>query len=46
MGHPQPIKVIIVKKCPEALRIYGNIVGLTLVAVADTEGMYHQFLEI
>ena len=27
MGHPQPIKIIINKKCPKLLRIYGKLVG-------------------
>ena len=24
MGHPRPIKIVIIKKCPKLLRIYGN----------------------
>ena len=23
MGHPEPLKIIIIKKCPKLLRIYG-----------------------
>ena len=24
MGHPKPIIIVIIKKCPKLLRIYGN----------------------
>ena len=24
MGHPEPIKIVIIQKCPKLLRIYGN----------------------
>ena len=24
MGHPEPIQMVIIKKCPKLLRIYGN----------------------
>ena len=24
MGHPEPIKNVIIKKCPKLMRIYGN----------------------
>ena len=37
MGHPQPIKNVIVKKCPKLLRIYGNVVFVTYDDVDDPE---------
>ena len=24
LGHPEPIKIVIIKKCPKLLRIYGT----------------------
>ena len=28
MGHPQPIKIAIIKKCPKLPRIYSNVVAV------------------
>ena len=27
MGQPQPIKTVIIKKCPQSLKIYGRVKG-------------------
>ena len=32
MGHPQPIKIVIVKKCPKLLRIYGRSISMQYLA--------------
>ena len=34
MGHPEPIKIVIIKKCPKLLRIYGNYPCTTIFQVS------------
>ena len=33
MGNPEPIKIMIIKKCPKLLRIYGNYLGIIYLLI-------------
>ena len=35
MGHPEPMKIVIIKKCPELLRIYGDPQQNILIIVTN-----------
>ena len=38
MGHPEPIKIVIIKKCPKLLKIYGkqlSIFGMIFLEILE-----------
>ena len=46
MGHPQPIEIIIIRKCPKLLRIYATKFFIFLSVVSKQFQLYNIFQEI